>query len=51
MSAEADFTANMRPVGGAATLSKWLMQQYQIRLQQEQSKLQDQFPVRVRYTS
>ena len=49
-SAEADFSSNMRPAGGAANLSKWMLQQYQIRLQQEQNKLSSFYPVRVRYT-
>lgn len=49
-SAEADLAANMRPVGGAATLGRYLLQTYQLRLQAESAKLQGQYPVRVRYT-
>lgn len=49
MSAEADFSANMRPVGGASNLSKYMLQNYQIRLREEAAKLAAQFPVRVHY--
>lgn len=49
MSAEADFSANMRPVGGAANLAKYMMQNYQIRLREEVNKLAAQYPVRVHY--
>ena len=50
MSAESDFAANMRPVGGAATLSRYLLQSYQIRLQEEAVRLGAFYPVRVHYT-
>jgi hypothetical protein len=50
-SAEADFSSNMRPAGGAADLGKFLLQNFQFRLDQESLKLQGQFPVRVRYTN
>lgn len=50
MSAEADFAANMRPVGGASSLGKYLMQLYQMRLSEESNKLQELFPVRLHYT-
>jgi hypothetical protein len=50
-SAEADFAANMRPVGSASTLGKYLLQNYQIRLREEVAKLQSLYPVRVHYTN
>ena len=50
MSAEADFSANMRPVGGAAQLSKFLLQMYQVRLSEETKRLQSIFPARSHYT-
>lgn len=50
MSAEADFAANLRPVGGASTLSKYMLQMYQVRLAEEARRLQDIFPVRSHYT-
>lgn len=50
MSAEADFAANQRPVGGASQLGKYLLQMYQIRLAEEARRLQDVFPVRTHYT-
>lgn len=49
-SAEADFSGQQRPVGNTVNVSKWLLQNYQYRLAQEASRLQDQYPVRVRYT-
>lgn len=51
MSAESDFAANMRPVGGAASLSKYLLQAYQIRLQEEAVRLGSLYPVRMHYTN
>ena len=51
MSAEADFTANQRPVGGAAQLSRYLLQTYQLRLEQEKNRLGQLYPVRVHYTA
>ena len=50
MSAEADFAANMRPVGGASQLGKYLLQLYQIRLAEEARRLQDVWPIRTHYT-
>jgi hypothetical protein len=49
-SAEADFSANMRPVGAAAQFSRVIQQQYQLRLLEESQRQQDQFPVRAHYT-
>lgn len=49
-SAEADFSANNRPIGGASQLGKYLLQLYQIRLAEETKKLQTLFPVRSHYT-
>lgn len=50
MSAEADFAANQRPIGGASQLGKYLLQMYQIRLAEEARRLQDVFPARTHYT-
>ena len=50
LSAEADFSANMRPVGGAAQLGRSLMQQYQIRLQEEALRQDTLYPNRSHYT-
>lgn len=50
MSAEADFSANMRPVGGSAQLGRFLMQQYQVRLQEEANKQDALYPHRSHYT-
>ena len=50
MSAEADFAANQRPVGSASQLGKFLLQSYQVRLQEEARRLQDLFPIRSHYT-
>lgn len=49
-SAESDFSSNMRPNGGAGQLSKYLLQMYQIRLQEERGKLQTLYPARTHYT-
>ena len=50
MSAEADFSANMRPVGGSAQLAKFLLQMYQVRLSEETKRMQSIFPNRSHYT-
>jgi hypothetical protein len=50
MSAEADFAANQRPVGGAAQLGRYLLQNYQVRLAEETKRLQEIFPARSHYT-
>ena len=50
-SAEADFNSANRQIGSAAQTSKWLLQNYQLRLQQESIRLNSLFPVRVRYTN
>lgn len=50
MSAEADFAANQRPVGAAAQLGRYMLQQYQVRLQEETRRLQDLFPARSHYS-
>lgn len=49
-SAEADFSSNMRPVGGSSQLGRYLLQMYQLRLQEEERRLQELFPVRSHYT-
>lgn len=50
MSAEADFAANQRPVGGASQLGKYLLQVYQVRLAEETKRLQSLYPARSHYT-
>ena len=50
MSAEADFAANMRPVGGASQLGRYLLQLYQVRLAEETKRLQSVYPQRSHYT-
>lgn len=49
-SAEADFSANMRPATAASQLTRFLMQQYQIRLQEEANRQDALYPVRAHYT-
>lgn len=50
MSAEADFAANQRPVGGASQLGKYLLQMYQVRLAEEAKRLQSLYPARSHYS-
>lgn len=50
-SAEAGFAANMHQIGGAANVSKFFLQQYQLRLQEEAARLNSQNPVRVHFTA
>lgn len=50
MSAEADFSANQRPVGSSAQLGRFLLQMYQVRLAEETKRLQSLFPTRSHYT-
>lgn len=50
MSAEADFAANQRPVGGASQLGRFLLQSYQLRLAEEAQKLHSLFPARSHYS-
>jgi hypothetical protein len=50
LTAEADLSSNMRPVGAAATLGKTLLQLYRIRLEEETGKQQSIYPVRSHYT-
>lgn len=50
MSAEADFSANQRPVGSSAQLGRFLLQMYQVRLAEETKRLQSLFPARSHYT-
>jgi hypothetical protein len=49
-SAEMDFGSNMRPVGGSAQLARFMLQLYQVRLQEEQRRLAVQYPPRQHYT-
>ena len=48
--AEADFAANVRPIGSASTFGKYALQLYQIRLTEESKKLSSIYPVRSHYT-
>lgn len=50
MTAEADFSANQRPVGASAQLGRFLLQMYQVRLAEETKRLQSLFPARSHYT-
>lgn len=50
MSAEADFSANMRPVGNSAQIARFLLQMYQFRFAEETKGLQSIFPNRSYYT-
>lgn len=50
MSAEADFSANERPVGGASSIGRYLMQMYQVRLAEETKRLQSLYLDRSFYT-
>ncbi len=50
-SAEADFSAQQRPAGNAAATSRYFLQQYQLRLQQEAARLGQLYPIRVHYTN
>ena len=50
MSAEADFAANQRPVGASSQLGRYMLQQYQVRLQEETRRLQDLYPTRSHYS-
>jgi hypothetical protein len=49
-SAEADFSSQQRGIGSSAQLSRFLLQMYQVRLQEEQKGLQTLYPVRSYYT-
>jgi len=49
-SAEADFSSNMRPVGGSSQLGRYFLQMYQVRLSEEVDRLQNLYPVRSHYT-
>jgi hypothetical protein len=50
MSAEADFSANMRPTGNSASIARFLLQMYQFRFAEETKGLQSIFPNRSYYT-
>lgn len=49
-SAEADFASQQRPVGSAATLGRYLLQVYQVRLGEESRRLRTLFNDRSHYT-
>lgn len=50
MSAEADFAAQQRPIGSAATLGRYLLQVYQVRLGEESRRQRTLFNDRSHYT-
>jgi len=50
ISAEADFGVSNRPIGSSAQLSRFLLQMYGVRLQEESRRLRGLFPVRSYYT-
>lgn len=49
LSAQADFAANMRPVGGAERLGKYMLGLYQTRLQEVRRQQQMENPIRAHY--
>ena len=49
MSAEADFSANMRPATASAQIGRYLLQMYQVRLAEETQRLQSLYPNRSHY--
>ena len=50
LSAEADFAANMRPAGAAATQARFVFQMYNARLDEESNRLAQRYPLRAHYT-
>jgi len=50
-SAEADLADNKLPSTAGASASKYIFALYQQRLQEESTKLQDRFPIRLHYTN
>jgi len=50
MSSEADFSAGARPVGGSSQLGRYMLQLYQLRLDEERKGLQRIYPTRSHYT-
>ena len=51
LSAEADFAANNRQAGAVAGQARFLMQQFQVRLNEEAGRLNSQYPPRVHFTN
>lgn len=49
MSAEADFSANMRPATSSSQIGRFLLQMYQVRLAEETQRLQSLYPNRSHY--
>lgn len=49
-SAQSSFSAQQRPSGSSSSLSRFLLQMYQVRLAEEVKRLQSLFPVRSYYT-
>lgn len=49
-SAEADFAANQRQVGSSSQVGRYMLQMYQVRLQEESRRLRDVYPIRTHYT-
>ena len=50
LTAEADYASNQNPVGAASQLARFLIQNYQVRLQEETRRLQALYPARSYYT-
>ena len=51
LSAEADFAANNRQAGAVTGMARFLMQQFQVRLNEEAGRLNSQYPPRVHFTN
>lgn len=51
LSAEADFAANNRQAGAVVGMARFLMQQFQVRLNEEAGRLNSQYPPRVHFTN
>jgi hypothetical protein len=49
-SSESDYATSNKPANLAIQNAKYLLQTYQMRLQQEASRLNGQFPIRIRYS-
>lgn len=51
LTAEADFAANNRQAGAVVGMARFLMQQFQVRLNEEAGRLNSQYPPRVHFTN
>jgi len=50
MSSEADFSSGARPVGGSSQIGRYMLQLYQVRLDEEREGLRRIYPTRSHYT-